>query len=309
VSLQGTLDTFALPDVLRLLASTQKTGHLRLDGDRGPGNVWVDAGHVVAADAENCGRAAPVVEVFFELLRNPDGSFVFDADITTSDAGAPAEVEPLLAEAEELLSEWREIEAVVPSTEAWVQMAPELSGPRTTVTAEQWRMLVAVGSGATVEHLAETFDLGELAVCRAVKGLVEAGLTVVAADPDDLDGGGDDDERAPVPAPTPAPPKRAKATKATAARRSSPPRMATTAAASPEAAELAALAEDSEASPPELARQLAELGPEAAAAVAAAAQATTPEEREAALANLPTDSDGEPINRGVLLKFLSSVRS
>ena len=35
VALQGTLDTFALPDVLRLLASTQKVGRLRVIGDGG----------------------------------------------------------------------------------------------------------------------------------------------------------------------------------------------------------------------------------------------------------------------------------
>jgi hypothetical protein len=58
----------------------------------------------------------------------------------------------------------------------------------------------------------------------------------------------------------------------------------------------------------EVARQLASLSPKAARAVAAAAKAETPEEREAALAEVTGDDD-EPINRGLLLKFLSSVRS
>ena len=37
MALQGTLDTFALPDVLRLLAATKKTGRLRITGGRGTG--------------------------------------------------------------------------------------------------------------------------------------------------------------------------------------------------------------------------------------------------------------------------------
>ena len=49
MALQGTLDTFSLPDVLRLLATTSKTGRLRIEGDRGQGSVWLDAGGVVAA--------------------------------------------------------------------------------------------------------------------------------------------------------------------------------------------------------------------------------------------------------------------
>ena len=42
--------------------------------------------------------------------------------------------------------------------------------------------------------------------------------------------------------------------------------------------------------------------------LAAAARATTAEEREAALAEVTADGD-EPINRGLLLKFLSSVQT
>jgi hypothetical protein len=58
----------------------------------------------------------------------------------------------------------------------------------------------------------------------------------------------------------------------------------------------------------EVAKQLASLSPKAAAAVAAAAKAATDEDRDAALAEA-SDDDDEPINRGLLLKFLSSVKS
>src|SRR4051812_34697883 len=57
----------------------------------------------------------------------------------------------------------------------------------------------------------------------------------------------------------------------------------------------------------EVAKQLASLSPKAARAVAAAARATTDEDRDAALAE--ASDDDEPINRGLLLKFLSSVKS
>ena len=50
VALSGTLDTFALPDVLRLLASTAKSGRLRVSGNRGSGSVWVTDGEVVASE-------------------------------------------------------------------------------------------------------------------------------------------------------------------------------------------------------------------------------------------------------------------
>jgi hypothetical protein len=59
----------------------------------------------------------------------------------------------------------------------------------------------------------------------------------------------------------------------------------------------------------ELAAELAELGTPAAEAVEAAAAAPTDEARAAALTEALTDEEGQPINRGLLLKFLSSVRS
>ncbi|MCP5028391.1 MAG: hypothetical protein GY929_19110, partial [Actinomycetia bacterium] len=62
---------------------------------------------------------------------------------------------------------------------------------------------------------------------------------------------------------------------------------------------------DTDASDPaEVARQLANLSPRAARAVAAAARADTDEEREAALADM--DESDEPLNRGLLMKFLSN---
>ncbi len=71
------------------------------------------------------------------------------------------------------------------------------------------------------------------------------------------------------------------------------------------AAEPESRLDDDPADAAEIARQLANLSPKAAKAVAAAAKATTQEEREAALAEV--DDDEEPINRGLLLKFLGSV--
>ncbi len=60
-----------------------------------------------------------------------------------------------------------------------------------------------------------------------------------------------------------------------------------------------------EAEADEIARQLAMLSPAAAEAVRAAAAAETDEERDAALEAV---DDDDRINRGLLLKFLSTVK-
>jgi hypothetical protein len=176
LALQGTLDTFALPDVLHLLATTKKTGCLRLDGTRGTGTVHVDGGEVVAVAAAHAPLATEPADALFELLRFEDGSFAFDADASPAERQPAADVESLLSEATTLLQEWREIEAVVPSLDAHVSLRSALSGDEVTIPAAQWAHVVAVGDGRTVRSLGEHLELAELPVSRVVRDLVELGV-------------------------------------------------------------------------------------------------------------------------------------
>ena len=182
MALQGTLETFSVPEVLRLLSGTRKTGLLALEGDRGVGNVWLHEGRIVSALSDH-EQGERVEAVLFDLLRFGDGSFVFETDsepdeVTTQDV----DVEEALVEAERLLEEWREIEAVVPSLDVIVRLVEELSDESVTVTAEQWRSLAMVGGGITARGLGEHHDMGEFDASRLVRDLVDAGLVEVSLD-------------------------------------------------------------------------------------------------------------------------------
>ena len=179
MALQGTLDTFSLPDVLKLLATTSKTGRLRIDGDRGQGSVWLRDGRVVDADADRAVDGAPTDEVVFELLRFGSGSFAFDSESHTPNAEHPDEVEDLLRRANALLSEWTELEAVVPSLDHRVSLTSELSSDEVTIDADRWRSVVAVAGGRSVGEVASSLGLSELNVSRAVRDLVELGVADV----------------------------------------------------------------------------------------------------------------------------------
>jgi len=182
VALSGTLETFSLPDVLRLLSSTKKTGVLALDGDRGSGRVWVDDGAIVAAASART-TTDEIDGVVFELLRFEDASFVFDSG---AEPDAPAEdrrdVEAALEAAEARLAEWRDIEAVVPSLDVRVSMVSDIDDDL-TVTPPQWRVLAAVGTGISGHGLSARLDQGEYDVCRQLRDLVEAGMVAL----DELD--------------------------------------------------------------------------------------------------------------------------
>ncbi|MCU1448514.1 MAG: hypothetical protein JWP02_684, partial [Acidimicrobiales bacterium] len=177
MSLQGSLDGFPLPDVLALLASTKKRGELRIAGHNGAGRIWVADGAVVGVEA---GSARVPVDALFRLLRVDSGSFTFDPMADVPD-GKPADVEGLLADAQMRLAEWRVIEAVVPSGATRVALRDELPAAKVTVSATQWRVVRAIGGGATVDDVARALDVDEFAACQTVKRLVDAGLVAVDA--------------------------------------------------------------------------------------------------------------------------------
>lgn len=180
MALQGDLKSFALPDVLRLLAGAAKSGHLEVVGETGTGEVTLCLGTIASASTTLAPRAAEPSDVLYELLRLEDGSFAFDEG-DVDDSGWEADVEGAIATAEALVGEWVEIEAVVPSMEAWVSLAPELDAAEATVSADRWRAIAAIGGGGNVHDLAAALDLSDLAASRQIVGLVEAGLAVVRA--------------------------------------------------------------------------------------------------------------------------------
>lgn len=388
VALQGTLDTFALPDVLRLLAATKKSGRLRLMGTRGSGDVWVTGGSVCAIEASHAPHATEAVDALFELLRFQEGSFAFEAEVTHDSPGPDLEVESLLEQAEAILAEWHQIEAVVPSLDAYVTLRRTLDAPSVSISQEHWTTLVVVGAGATVRNIGDSLSLPEIPVSRALRDLAELGVidieAVAPADTADVSAKGAaaparsrrtapaakpapepvlTPEPAPEPEPVPEPvaapeapapvaaeppspadpdelpparPLRARRTKSVAptddtpkeperfvplelpghmtqqpAAKDAPIEDASEPAVDDLAAAFPGLANRTVGLSPEdeeLARQLATLSPRAADAVRAAAEAVTDEEREAALDVATGEGEGS-INRGLLLKFLSSVKS
>ena len=107
----------ALLDVLRLLAATNKSGRLQVQGVSRAGTVWVDSGKVLAAESPNTPHERDMADVVFQLLRIDRGSFRFELDRAPAQPGDPVEIETALNDAEGMLGEWRELEHVVPSVE------------------------------------------------------------------------------------------------------------------------------------------------------------------------------------------------
>jgi hypothetical protein len=187
--LQGTLDTFGLPDVLTLLAHTAKSGRLHLAGDRGTGSIWFDAGEVVGALSTNVPLDADLADVVFELLRHERGEFAFHLGEAAPEPGPPQMVAPLLQQASEQLDEWRQLTAVIPTMAHRITLVGELADEHVTLDREQWRTVLAVGAGTTAQELGETLGTGEVPALRRICELLDRGLVEVIDPITHRDGG------------------------------------------------------------------------------------------------------------------------
>ncbi|HET9058306.1 MAG TPA: DUF4388 domain-containing protein [Acidimicrobiales bacterium] len=177
MSLEGTLETIALPDVLALLSVTAKTGELRIESGGGVGSVWFDAGKVCGFDVGN--NKTPV-DALFALLRLREGKFKFHTGTQAVNAMGPDDVAPVLEEAENRLMQWPSIAAIVPSLSSRVVLKPTVEGT-VMLRPEQWQLVAAVGSGRSVAEVISVQNLGEFDGSRAIKDLVDLRLVDVVA--------------------------------------------------------------------------------------------------------------------------------
>ena len=161
---------------MALLASSSKSGELRVVGGQVEGRLWLKDGCLVASSV---GKAHGFVDAMFELLCLTEGNFVFKDGV---DASAPEEavpVEPIVHQAQERLREWRDIESVVPSLDHRVRLVPELPGPEVTVSADDWRLVMAIALAGTVRGVCDELALGHFEGCRGIRHLVDGGLVLV----------------------------------------------------------------------------------------------------------------------------------
>lgn len=176
--LQGSLENFALDEVLGLLSSTSKTGQLDIKGDRGSGALMFREGRLVDGTASFTANGTGIEDVMFELLRYAEGSFTFAArDVEATEY--EENVVSILAAAENRLQDWQAIESVVPSLSHVVTPVADLPADEVTITRDEWSALTTIGAGCPASTVCERLQLGEVEGSRQIKNLAERHLVVI----------------------------------------------------------------------------------------------------------------------------------
>ncbi len=203
--LSGDLRDFPLRQMLELIATGSKSGILVITADSLRGSVFFKDGRVIfattragpgkpedAADRRHpadANEANIVTSVLMRLLRLEEGTFVFQSGVepmhpTTGDLT----VKEVLDSAEKLLSTWSEIEDSISSIHQTFAIRPTSDPGEVVVSAEQWKILAAMGSGRSAAEIASVAALPEFDVASAMADLADRKLiTPVELEPEDAE--------------------------------------------------------------------------------------------------------------------------
>lgn len=137
-----------------------------------------------------------IADVLVRIMRSRHGRFDFtDGAAGRYEVGEGFAVEETLLGVEHRVAEWAQIEAIIPSVNANISLAPHL-GERAEVSidADTWRILAAIDGSSTVWSIADTCHLSEFAAAKTMADLVRKGLVVVTSEAvpsiDPIDAGG-----------------------------------------------------------------------------------------------------------------------
>lgn len=188
--LNGALDEFDLDQVVGLLASARKSGALVVEAGNRTGRIAFDDGRLIGCDVWGC---ATLAEALTELRRLETGRFKFVTGEVPTEVLGDYDSATVIAESDQLLAEWRELEGTIPSRFTPLRPVETLPDGTACLTQSEWRLLTGVGRRATPVEVARRLGMSTLAGLRALCHLVERGLLEV--DPSDAADHLDDADR------------------------------------------------------------------------------------------------------------------
>ncbi len=182
MSLQGTLRTLGITEVLEFLADRKATGRLDIDAGTGTATYWMFRGDVSSTSYDFSGEhGSDPAEATYFALSEIDGTFIFDED-EAPPLGEPSEDVPsVLARTAAIAEQWSEIQQDIPSVHHILRRNTDIDGS-VTIQPEWWKAIELVGSGTTCKAIAVALDMSPLEASTMAHEMLEAGLLVASDD-------------------------------------------------------------------------------------------------------------------------------
>jgi hypothetical protein len=173
----GELTNVSVAGMLRLLSAYQQTGCLKVSGQDGEGEIYLEQGRIVGAGT----KKKDLAEEVLRLLLVQQGYFHFEpseAVPRTHLQGSLDEIESLILESSRRTKS-AAVQEFLPSAETVLQLAPIFSKRekiRLDLRREEWNLLTQVNGEDSLGILVEKSGLARERALQAVYGLLSAGL-------------------------------------------------------------------------------------------------------------------------------------
>ena len=178
MSLQGTLSTLGITEVLEFLANRSSSGQLDISTASGTASYLLVNGTVSAAEYDFVrGAGENPAEATYYVVAEMDGEFFFD-DEPVDGAEEGTDVPTLLGDTADIAERWFAVEEGIPSTSHVLRRNSELDAS-VTIKPEWWKVLEVLGSGKTSTELSTLLELGILDTSSQALDMVNAGLLSV----------------------------------------------------------------------------------------------------------------------------------
>jgi hypothetical protein len=174
MTLRGEIEAFPLETVVQLIHSTNKTGQLEVRGsDSQGGTLGFDGGRLIAAIAgEDVGE--PALGAVFAVAT---GAFEFIPWSDAPVANLSGDLDQLLDKAAEERDRIIAIRKIIPDDRSRFRLSERAAEKgNITLSADQWRTLLAVNGDRDVTAVTEHLKGGKLATRASLAALAEAGF-------------------------------------------------------------------------------------------------------------------------------------
>ena len=179
MSLQGTLKTLGITEVLEFLANRDATGQLDVTTDLGTAVYLFSDGQIAQSEYSFVRETGTdSAEATYYVVSELNGTFFFDEDQEPIDIHSCEEVSSVLGRTADIAEKWLDVEAVIVTPDDVLTRNTELDGS-VTIQPEWWKALEVIGDGKTSLDVAERLDMGVLDASLLLLAMTNAGLLLV----------------------------------------------------------------------------------------------------------------------------------
>ncbi len=176
MTFQGSLKELHLPDVIQLVSVSGKTGAFHLKKGEQEGTIWLQAGRIVHAAADDLHGE----EAVYLLATWSDGTFHFMQEEASPAHTINKNNTNLLMEAARRLDEWKVLSKRIPSLDLVPRFkVPEGKQGQINLNTQEWLVLSKIDGHNSLRAIAKLLSTGTFEVAKMLYGLVTMGLVVL----------------------------------------------------------------------------------------------------------------------------------